>query len=225
MSGLTVIMVSWRRRQNCEAILKSLSAQTVRPQIMIWSNDDGGEGFPGADHVVRSGGNFRTWPRWLLASLANTEFVLVLDDDLLPFTADFVETCLAVARHYPDRIIGVGGRQISQEAPHYRVLPQRDFFRDRPCEVVLGRLMLLRRSLLARVPLVVPHWTWRERGDDIIISTAIRRQHVLSGALRARVRELPTGEESLSADPQHFAARELLVKRILDEGFGAWKKA
>jgi hypothetical protein len=83
--SLTVILTNYKRPENVRRLIKALSQQTVKPTLFVWDNsseqdcDD-----PRIDWLIRSSQNAKCSPRWWMASHANTDFVLIHDDDLLP---------------------------------------------------------------------------------------------------------------------------------------------
>jgi hypothetical protein len=83
--SLTVILTNYKRPENVRRLIQALSQQTVKPTLFVWDNsseqdcDD-----PRIDWLIRSSQNAKCSPRWWMASHANTDFVLIHDDDLLP---------------------------------------------------------------------------------------------------------------------------------------------
>jgi len=211
---VTAILLNWAREENLQKIISSLKSQTERPEIIVWDNAHSGT-CPQGDFNIRSSDmNFMCWPRWLVASMAKTEYVMIMDDDVCPTSKDFIATCITESKKNPDKIIGVEGRLASREAPHYHGagLPKE---RDIPVNMVIGKFMFLERRLLEKVPLVIPMWDWSMRGDDILISYYTGFNHILSHELLKRIIYLPEGNKSLWKQKEHFIQREALVKRLI----------
>ena len=86
-------------------------AQSVGVSLFLWNNS----GTPFRDDriawQVDSSLNRFCWPRWLAASLAATEFVCVMDDDLIPVDDDVFRDALSWLATHGDRdtIIGPQG--------------------------------------------------------------------------------------------------------------------
>jgi len=227
---VTAILLNWKREANIQKIISSLNSQTVKPEIWVWDNniqpDSIWEGplfmkelYNPSRSYFNSPNNYRTAPRWLLASLALTPYILVMDDDLCPTAKDFVETALQVSRKY-NRIIGVEGREVVTKGNRVTYgggkypFPKEG---DVQTQIVLGKCMFLKREWLSRVPLVVPGWNWTMRGDDIIINWYINHfDGILSKELYKRIKFLPEGPESLWRDPSHFQQRVNLIVRLLN---------
>ena len=108
---ITVILNGFRRPNNIESQLEILKSQSVRPtEIMLWGNY-GGEGyempaFPGVKTTVCNT-NFNCHARFAYALLAQTEFVCIMDDDLLPGRR-WLENCLKTFNQKPG-VIGFYG--------------------------------------------------------------------------------------------------------------------
>ena len=222
---VTAILLNWQREENLQKIISSLKSQTEKPEIIVWDNSLQPDSIletpcfmkelynPGGNYFLSSK-NYHCWPRWLVASLAKTPYILIMDDDICPTSDDFISVCLKETKRYPGKIIGVEGRYASPEPPHYRgtPLPEKE---DINVSIVIGRCMFFERKLLQKVPLVVEGWDWSMRGDDILINYYTGFNHMLSHEMFKRVVNLPEGNESLWKDPTHFPQREALVKRLI----------
>ena len=230
MPEVTAILLNWKREENVLQMIRSLKNQTVKPDIMIWDNGwqpDSiweapcfmEETYNPDTHYFLSPKNYRTAPRWLLASLALTPYILVMDDDLIITKNDFVEIALRVSQKY-NQIIGVEGREVVTRGSQVIYgggeypFPKSG---DVQTQIVLGKCMFLKREWLSRVPLVVPGWNWMHRGDDIIINWYVNKfKGILSKELYKRIEFLSEGKESLWRDPSHFQQRVNLIVRLLN---------
>ena len=221
MPEVTAILLNWKREENVKKIIRSLNNQTVKPEIWIWDNNQDEHNFdfdPWPDVRFFSPKNYRTAPRWLLATLALTPYILVMDDDLIITKNDFIEIALQESRKY-GKIIGVEGREVITKGNQAIYQGGKYPFPkegDVQTQIVLGKMMFLKREWLAKVPLVVPGWDWTHRGDDIIINWYVNKFNgILSHKLYKRIEFLQEGEESLWKDPSHFQQRVSLVAKLL----------
>ena len=84
MPDLTVCLLNWRRPDNLRRIIDALARQTARPAVFLWNNSGQPFRHDGIDCWIHNSRNSGCWPRWLLATQAETDFVASLDDDLMP---------------------------------------------------------------------------------------------------------------------------------------------
>jgi hypothetical protein len=222
--------LNWQRPGNLLPILGSIAAQAVPARVVIWNN---GALLPPAvsghwlvQQVVTSP-NLGCMPRWWLASLSRTEWVCSLDDDLCFAADDALEVALRRAQG-EDCILGAFGVQLIEGAPYKAGRHVNTPAVDERVDIVKGRFMLLRRSLLERVPLHLPAPGFSpEVGDDILLSVCLARgrsrAHLLPGGLRGKFRELPAGSVAVEAQPGHWERRQRTVQAvagwIMDNGF------
>lgn len=172
--------------------------------------------------TVKSSRNLGCLPRWQLAALADTEFVCSMDDDLLLKDKRVIEDAVGACRERcPDGIVGFFGWEHVDGKPYKRARHINGSRKDRRCDIVKGRFMLLRRKLLSSVPMLPPDMDGERLGfrcDDIYVSLCIARgewgRHLVPGVLRKRWKELPQRGASLAAQPGHYEQRDRAVSRI-----------
>lgn len=84
-------------------ILERLRAQSLETTIFVWDNSPAQDfDDPRVDWIVRSSRNARCAARWWMAAQAQTDFVLVHDDDLAPSDpAVLADTLEGAARAAP----------------------------------------------------------------------------------------------------------------------------
>jgi len=236
---VTVVLLNWRRAENIGPVLDALAAQTVPLQVFVWNNgapltfsaDGGATQRPIAEHplvslAVQSARNMGCWPRWLLASMADTEFVCTMDDDLSPADERVLEDAVTACREQcPDGVVGffgwrqIDGRPYADGSQHVNGSAE-----GRWVDFIKGRFMLFRRDLLRRVPLAHPAITdvrhELTRADDLFVSLCISRgrrgAHLVPGVLGRRWRNLPQHGAAVSAQPGHYAERGRLIQRMFD---------
>ena len=240
--SVTVCLLNWRRPENVGAVLDCLGRQTLRPRVVLWDNHaeaetgtalqwrrPSGELAPMHEHplidlVVRPTRNMGCMPRWWLASVAETEYVCSLDDDLgLADERVLEDAACACGEECPDGIVGFFGwsRAPGKSYKDGRLVSASPKG-DARVDVVKGRFMLLRRALLERVPLAIPGLSCRTV-DDIYLSLCISACkpgfHLLPARLGGRSRNLPERGVGVSVMPDHYELREGAVL-ALDRHFG-----
>lgn len=181
---VTVVLLNWKRPENIGPILECLAGQTAPLQVFLWNNGPATAGLPAAEHPlvklsVTSSRNLGCFPRWQLATLADTEFVCSLDDDLALADERVLEDAIeACRRDCPDGIVGFFGWEHVNGAPYKDARHINGSKKNRRADIMKGRFMLFRRELLQRVPLGVPSSEFRVSGwTDSKLETlpAVRR--------------------------------------------------
>src|SRR5215510_2961873 len=108
--SLTVVVTNYLRPANVTRLIDTIRAQTLQARIFVWDNspthdfDD-----PRVDWLIRSSLNARCAARWWMASQAETDFVLVHDDDLMPSNPKVLAWTLDAAAKIAPFAIGATG--------------------------------------------------------------------------------------------------------------------
>jgi hypothetical protein len=219
---ITVCLLNWRRPDNLQRILDRLAQQTVRPVIFLWNNSPPPFRHRAVDWQVDSGRNVLCPPRWWMASQAETELIMSLDDDLMPADDRLLEDVVAVARRQPaDRAIGPYGvnlRPGRDYFPHHDVrCPSRDVL----CDIVLGRWLVVRTATLRSKVRLGDLCGDVGHEDDISLCGALaagrRRYHLAASVFAGRLDQLPEGEEALFQRPDHQQRRNAARRRWFPE--------
>ncbi len=240
---VTVLLLNWQRPGNLSKVLTCLEHQSVPVQVFLWNNAGRdellvkreGEKVAASEHplvarVVGSYENLGCFPRWWLGSLADTEFICSMDDDLI-FTDERVlaDAVLACREECPDGIIGFFGYSAVDGKGYKAGRHHNGTSKGTRCDIIKGRFMLFRKELLARVPLEIPPLAGIEglshREDDVYVSLCIsggrKGHHLIPQRLGKRWKELPQGGTSASCEPGHYARRGRYIDTIkswLEEG-------
>ena len=221
MSAITVMIAAWKRPENMAKIVDALCAQTLRPRIFVWNNNpDTTCADPRFDLVVQSSRNLRVWPRWFLGSMADTDYICTLDDDLMPGDARVFEDFVRAMDEdsTPDRAYGFDGLVIPRGTTYCQAnWPGGKWRPPIPnsiaVDVVKGQVMALRRTALARITMLPAG-----DDDDIIICGALAagraQYHRAYGWLNRRIRTLPE-HDSMCREPGHFERRDVSARRYL----------
>jgi len=229
-TDVLAVILNYKRPANTARIVEALAEQTLRPRIAVWNN--GVEGSFGlADHVFSTAENLFCMPRWHVTALLGQQYVVIIDDDLIPARTNVLEQCVEASREHEDRrIIGYNGKQVGRGPEHYqngrRATATSNLFRrprDNYADIVKGRFMFLHVRLLERVPLVCPHYFGR--GDDIWVSLKTApgpRHHLIPAFTHDAFEDLDAGAEALCADPTHLERRDEMIRDMIAAGDLDW---
>ena len=219
---ITVVLLNWKRSENVKAIVQTLRNQSVSPQIFLWDNaqDHNRVVVKDVDWYIQSSLNKICWPRWFMASQADTQYVMSLDDDLNLLDDFVIEDLIAVLDNdcHAERIFGregvilrpgmlyAGSNQHNEELVN---LKRTDAVN---VDIVKGRLMAFSKEALIHAPIL----TKVTNEDDIAISGLLakgrNRYHRVLGWLQHRTYNLPDND-ALYNQPGHFKRRDAGVKK------------
>jgi len=169
------------------------------------------------------------WPRWWLASLAETEFVCCMDDDLAPQDNRVLADAMAACREEcPDGIVGFFGVSEVEGKPYKNWRHHNGTTTGTRCDLIKGRFMLFRTELLGKIPLRPPAalnelLTEHEgariiREDDIYLSLMIsggrKDAHLIPGRLGKRFKGLPERGTSMASQGDHYRLRGAFYRAL-----------
>lgn len=148
-----------------------------------------------------------------MATRAKTPYVMTFDDDLMPSDNHLLSDVLSVVEQEEDhhRIVGAFGK-ILEPSLVYEKCPSAQL--GQTCDIVLGRVMVLRTEALSSLNWNVLHQGCREVDtvDDIIVSASlsngVARRHFLSPVFADRLIELPDND-AICKQEGHFIRREI----------------
>lgn len=216
-SSVTVVLTNWKRPHNLKKILDSLSTQSVKPDIFLWNN--GAEFSHSAiTWQVDSSRNMMCWPRWWMASCAQTEYVCILDDDLMFIDDRVLEDMVKALQQSSEKtIVGLFG-MILDSAKEYRYGTQvRPLEEDQHTDIVKGRCMMMRTSALGSVSFQPKPTRPILMCEDILVSGVLAGgeagKHLVPKGFVSRWKELPN-EHSLYKMPGHFEQREMARRQF-----------
>lgn len=205
------MLTHWKRPRNIRKILDALGDQTEKPDVFLWNNGDEVR-HPVVRWQADSSVNMACWPRWWMASMAQTEFVCVLDDDLVFTDETVLEDFAAALTGRPDHVIaGLFGMKLDP-TKEYRYGEQiRPGDEDQVADIIKGRCMVLRTSALGAVHLRPKPERHMLIGDDIYVSGTLAGGksgiHIVPKGFVARWKELPN-DHSLFKLSDHWEHRE-----------------
>lgn len=227
MTGVTAILLSWKRVGNLDRIIRSLQGNSVEPKeiIVVNNNPQIQLAKPGTT-VVNCGKNFGCLVRHAIGMMATTSHCLFMDDDL-ELGAKGIENFVHWSEKFPEAILGYFGATLGKGKKPYskrRETLGRKVKSATRVDVVKGRIHFCQTSklhqsfrFLAESKLDIEGFALRE--DDILLSLANRHygheNYVIPVAAGAGYAELPHGGVSLSIPCRpHYAGRDRAVCRI-----------
>ncbi len=205
--SVTALLLNWKRPKNMKKVIKCLKAQSLRPEIILWNNNPDDSRKHDVSLQVNSGRNMHCYPRWLMAGLADTEFVFSLDDDLMLVDKNALKKCVEYMkdRIAKDKILGYKGvilnKRKSYENSKHVSCPDANV--GLKVDIVKGRFMFMRRNFACSIP--APRVMLRE--DDIYVSSWSKNKE-LPGFLGRSFKDLPEGKVSLYKQKGHIKLRQ-----------------
>jgi hypothetical protein len=241
-SDITAILNAYRRPYNLKMQVDALKEQTKPPkQIWLWVNDhEDNHGFDfkslGVDRIFHNDYNWKFYGRFAGALLADTEFVVIYDDDTIPGNR-WHENCLNTMKTH-EGILGTAGYvQTGPRAMQYE--PERSGWPRQNSTTMrvdyVGHAWFFKREWLSHL--------WREKpptwhnGEDIHFSYTAQKygsiqtycpphppsDNSLHGSLlgyELGVDTKATSNNHAVSHQQFFTERDGCIKNSLD---GGWK--
>lgn len=213
MKTATALLLNWKRSDNMHKVIKSIREQTANIKIFLWNNNFDDLTDYGADVQVNSSQNFYCWPRWLMGSLADTDFIFTLDDDLMLTRPTFIEQCMGYCEDLPvdDIILGLTGVILNKNNDYWQSehIVVSNGVQDRRVDIIKGRFMFMRRDYLDGITL--KHGS--QQSEDIYISSFSNNKIVPAMSCGAWC-NLPEGSEALFRQPGHAGLRQEMVNNM-----------
>lgn len=197
-----------------DALIKIVTTmRTICPEatLKVWDNSPNSS-FPRgiADELYQSSVNLSTSPRWWLASQSQTEYVAVIDDDLMVKKESFIEKCLQCLNN---GYAAVGPYGVVLNGSSYsRSL--HCFGTARPVDIIKGRFFMTKTQSIRLLHAVPPF-----SEDDIIVSAYIEGKCCICTTDPDELLNIP-GHFALSDRPDHMVRRDAAVRKYLrDKAF------
>jgi hypothetical protein len=222
MEKVTICLTNWKRPQNVNLIIDKLKKQKITTTIFLWNN---GSSFfhRKLDWIVESSINKYCLPRWYMASYAITDYVCILDDDLI-FSDDYILSDLIKLHEQENSssIIGASGVILD---------PGNDYFSGRHvyaykskeqhntrCDIIKGTLMLMRTEELKEKAEISK--CTDDIADDIFISYQMsagrKKHHLCATSYEGRFKSLGDDRYALWKKADHFRRRNDLVDKLFN---------
>ena len=209
--SVTLIYTNWKRKDNLLDIIESAKQQTYPLNIIVIDNSS-------QDHLnkinvegvsyIKKNNDLKCWERWIFAKKCQTEYVCIMDDDLIFSDNNIISDCVSyMNQNYNVDCIGYEGVVYSKHSgywgsEHYTCNDSQDI----KVNIVKGRFMFIKTDSLSLLDdLVEPTC------DDIKVSSILDIK-VLPKILYGRFEDLPYGDESLSQKSYQQVKRDYAVK-------------
>lgn len=216
--SVTIVITNYLRPDNVVRLIDALCNQTVAPTIFVWDNSPTGEfDDPRVDWMIRSSRNARCTPRWWMASHAQTDFVLVHDDDLMPAHSQVLARTLDAAMKVAPFAVGATGVILQNNHGYWESkhvgLRAKKIRQDKRVDIVKGCYFCCPPARLADIG-----YLELDAEDDIAVSAKLcdghKHPHLVVAELRNSFELLREGNGARKARPDHRAAREGARKKF-----------
>lgn len=207
MSSISMILLNWKRRQNLSIILDKVKQQTELPTIYVIDNSftDPINKITVDESInyIPSDNSLQCWSRWNLSKDLSSNYICVMDDDLI-FIDDRV---LEICKNYLDLnpqvdavgfagVLDDGGNNYWRSTHLHNPLDN-----DTEVKVIKGRFMFIRKDRLNDLDMT-PDFTC----DDIKVSSHLQKKVLLSD-LRGKFKNMEEGMEAVHRQPQQHQKR------------------
>ena len=215
MSGVSAVVLNWKRPANVHLILDSWRASGLIDQAIVWNNNPDTDFRHDWATVVNASPDLGLYTRFAAVALAAHPTVLVQDDDVhLPSST--ISALLDAWTAQPRILHGLFGRGPRNDGSYAR-----DLEGDQPAPIILTRALVTQRRHAARFFHAAPLFehlqtgsTPQGNGEDIIFSYAVRHWTRRLHRVHALAREeLPAADAIHQRDwGAHVAHRTRLMQ-------------
>ena len=215
--SLTVVVTNYLRSANVTRLIDAIRAQTLQAAIFVWDNSPA-QDFDDArvDWLIRSSRNARCTARWWMASHAETDFVLIHDDDLMPTHPKVFAWTVEAAAHNAPFAVGASGVVVSRDLGYWRSshvgVRAASIRRDVNVDIVKGFYFCSAAAQLTQVG-----YLDLDGEDDIAVSAKLAagkaRPHLVLARLKSNFALLSEAGARSHRD-SHRTARELALQRF-----------
>lgn len=220
MVSTTVLLLNWKRPNNLRKIIESLRQQSEKCIIWLWNNNPNIKEDFNVDFQINSPKNMMCFPRWALASLVETKYVMVIDDDIALCKINTLRILREIHDMYDTNgnkrvIVGPYGQNLAWDKPEtpYTSGSLCDTSRiteDTYVDVIKGRCMFMKKNLLDNFPL-----KYEDRVEDLKVSS-YGNIKVVSPSLANKFLNLNEGNVGLFTQRGHYEARNNATKRFFN---------
>lgn len=206
---VTAILLNWKRPDNLHKVIKSIRSQDLPIDIWLWNNSNIVEQFD-VDQYIHSSTNLKCFPRWCLASMVQTKYFFVIDDDIRFNDNRVISDCINSFEksNIEDLIIGHTGVILNKEKSYFNSEHFSNVAKSVYVDIVKGRFMFMKQSLMNSVTMDVSFTC-----EDIKISSHSNNK-VLPAFLHNRFIDLEEGEEALFRTEGQKELRQLAVNQF-----------
>ena len=210
MKTITAILLNWKRPENIVKTIKSIKDQSVPVKICLWNNNPEDKTKYDVDIQIDSPSNFKCYPRWMMASLIETDYIFTLDDDLILSDNDVIKDTLYFYESLENNmaIVGYTGVILNENkdywsSEHIKYPKDTNIIVD----IVKGRFMFMSKSLINNMTLEN-----EETCEDIKVSS-YSNYKVISSILKDKLLNLDELGVGLFGTIEHNIKRTMATKR------------
>lgn len=214
MKTITAILLNWKRPENIVKTIKSIRDQSVPVKICLWNNNSEDKTKYDVDLQIDSPSNFKCYPRWMMASLIESDYIFTLDDDLILSDNDVIRDTLYFYESLGNNttIVGYTGVILNEDKDYWSSqhigYPEDSTIK---VDIVKERFMFLSKNLVKNVTLEN-----EETCEDIKISSYSNFKLVPS-LLKGRLTNLDEMGVGLFGSNDHNLKRTIATKRYFNE--------
>jgi hypothetical protein len=215
MKTITAILLNWKRPENIVKTIKSIRDQSIPVKICLWNNNPDDRTRYDVDVQIDSSNNFKCYPRWMMASLIETDYIFTLDDDLMLADDNVIKDTLEFYESIninDTPIVGYTGVILNQDKEYWtseHVEYPKNI--DIRVDVVKGRFMFMNKSLINNITIEN-----EETCEDIKISSHSNYK-VIPSILKNRLLNLDEMEVGLFGSKDHHLKRKIATKKYFTE--------
>ena len=210
MKKVTAILLNWKRPENIVKTIKSIRDQSIPVKICLWNNNPDDKTKYDVDLQINSPDNFKCYPRWMMASLVETDYIFTLDDDLMLNDNDVIKDILTFYEsiNINTTIVGYTGVILNQDKDYWTsehlTEPKNE---DIKVDIVKGRFMFMSKSLINNMTLEN-----EETCEDIKVSS-YSNYKLIPSILKNRLSNLDELEVGLFGSSDHNLKRSIATKK------------
>lgn len=200
LKDTTLIVTNYRRPINVETIVNRFKG--FMPIWIINNNESITIPSNYADKVFNNKVNKYNWDRWDKACNVTTEYVILLDDDVLPFKKTFLDLHYWIKKS-SGHLIGIHGLQGIELAKSYNSLVSY-YCEEAIVELIIGSCLIFKSQDLKIIFKSFTSINSSIRGDDIIYSLYFRKVfNILHQTIKTEVERLPENSVGLDLDKEY----------------------
>jgi hypothetical protein len=209
---VTVVMTNYLRPANIRRVIDALCQQTVKPTLFVWDNSPTQDFHdPRVAWIIRSSKNACCAPRWWMASHAETDFIVIHDDDLMPSHPEVLAWTLDAATRTAPFAVGATGVILQPHLGYWQSkhvgLRGAHTRQNVRVDIVKGFYFCCPTKRLAEVGHLE-----LDAEDDIAVSAklgkGLQQPHLVVARLQNKFALLPEGKQARKHRANHRNARD-----------------
>jgi hypothetical protein len=210
MKNITAVLLNWKRQENITKTIKSIRDQSIDIKICLWNNNSEDKTKYDVDLQIDSPNNFKCYPRWMMASLIESDYLFTLDDDLILSDSNVIKDVLNYYESLNNNmsIVGYTGVVLNENLDYWsseHIQSPKDF--DAKVDIIKGRFMFMSKNLINLISLEN-----EETCEDIKVSSYSDYKFIPS-LLKNRLTNLEEFGVGLFGTTDHNNKRSLATKR------------